>query len=321
MEKSPFAEERDRSLKFIGSIGEEVPRLQGLAEFYRIDRDAWRDLYRRQRGGEAYRELQEEVVALRNKTRARPGNCDNRAHGNAGAELPLTTPNQPMTDQIINIHDHGFVRLIDTMGTDVRIVEAARLSYRSPSKGEEADKKLLRYLFKNKHTSPFEMCKITFNIKMPIFVMRQFVRHRMQNLNEVSARYTELPSEFYLPEQWRVQDTKNKQSSMTASDVEEDWHIRQSKHAERIYDLAYQTYQTMLKEGVAREMARIVLPVGIYTEIYSAWDLSNLLKFFALRDDSHAQAEIQDYARAMKSFTAERFPWVMEVYEESRNAG
>src|SRR3990172_10322317 len=115
--------------------------------------------------------------------------------------------------------DHGFVRLVDHMGSDQRIVKAARVSYDSPSKAPEQDKKLLHYLWKNKHTSPFEMCKITFNIKLPIFVMRQFVRHRMQNLNEVSARYTELPNEFYIPSQWRKQDSKNKQSSVAVDSI------------------------------------------------------------------------------------------------------
>ena len=118
----------------------------------------------------------------------------------------------------ISVLDHGYVRYIDHMGDDERICEAARISYKSPSKGKEQDEKLIEYLWKNKHTSPFEICKITFNIKMPIFVMRQFVRHRMQNLNEVSARYTELPDEFYIPEKWRKQDTKNKQSSIEAED-------------------------------------------------------------------------------------------------------
>ena len=115
----------------------------------------------------------------------------------------------------INVLDNvGFVRYIDHMGNDQRICEAARISYKAPSKGEEGDKKLINYLWKNKHTSPFEMVKLTLNIKMPIFVMRQYVRHRMQNLNEVSARYTELPDEFYIPKVWRKQDNKNKQGSL-----------------------------------------------------------------------------------------------------------
>lgn len=216
---------------------------------------------------------------------------------------------------IIDVLDHGFVRYIDHMGTDERIVEAARISYKSPSKGPEADKKLLRYLFKNKHTSPFEMVKVTLNIKMPIFVMRQYVRHRMQNLNEVSARYTELPDEFYTPEEWRTQDEKNKQGSQLTVD-DPNWHRRQTDRLLEVCDLAYEVYVEMLEDGVAREMARMVLPVNIYTEIYTCWDMKNLLHFIALRDDSHAQWEIQQYGKAIKEICRELFPWTIEVYEE-----
>lgn len=232
------------------------------------------------------------------------------------------------TGNTINVLDHGFVRYIDHMGSDTRIVEAARISYKSPSKGEDADKKLLHYLWKNRHTSPFEMCKITFNIKMPIFVMRQFIRHRMQNVNEVSARYTELPDEFYVPTQWRRQDTKNKQGSV----AEQDWNVpwgpeagvgagltsnqmmtdNLSKHCIECYRL----YQELLADGVAKEMARLVLPVNIYTEIYTSWDLRNLLHFFSLRDDPHAQWEHQQYGKAMKQICTELFPWTMEAYEQ-----
>jgi thymidylate synthase (FAD) len=215
----------------------------------------------------------------------------------------------------INVLDHGFVRLIDSMGTDQRVVEAARISYRSPSKGEDADRKLLRYLLINKHTSPFEMCKITFNVKMPIFVMRQWVRHRMQNLNEVSARYTELADEFYMPSAWRKQDEKNKQGSVATEEIDDK---ATSGILSKFYQEAYAVYQSLLTRGVAREMARIVLPVGVYTECYSCWDLNNLLKFFSLRDDAHAQAEIQEYARAMKEITRGLFPWVIDLYDELR---
>jgi len=223
----------------------------------------------------------------------------------------------------IPVLDHGYVRYIDHMGSDARILEAARVSYRSASKGEEADKKLLAYLYKNRHTSPFEMAKVTLNVKLPIFVMRQYVRHRMQNLNEVSARYTELPNEFYIPAKWRGQDQQNKQSS-----VPMEWNQPVSKLAGKSYNAhftdilqdhcqkAYTTYMALLSDGVAREMARMVLPVNIYTEIYSCWDLKNLLHFIALREDAHAQAEIQDYGRAIKSICAELFPWTMEAYEK-----
>ena len=231
----------------------------------------------------------------------------------------------------IKVLDHGFVRLIDWMGDDKRIVEAARISYKSPSKGEDQDKKLLAYLYKNKHTSPFEMCKVTLNIKMPIFVMRQYVRHRMQNLNEVSARYTELPNEFYIPNSWRPQDTKNKQGSIATDSWNPVVRIIYDhslgggnqpmeitatqallKHCDNCYDL----YQDMIKAGIAREMARMVLPVNIYTEIYACWDLKNLLHFITLRDDSHAQAEIQEYGKAIKEILKELFPWTMEAYEK-----
>lgn len=213
----------------------------------------------------------------------------------------------------IKVLDHGFVRLIDWMGDDSRILEAARISYRSPSKGEEADKKLLAYLYKHKHTSPFEMCKVTLNIKMPIFIMRQYVRHRMQNLNEVSARYTELPNEFYIPEKWRAQDSKNKQGSVEDGELP---HDQLTDMTRTCVAESYRVYQRLLDAGVAREMARMVLPVNIYTEIYACWDLKNLLHFITLREDSHAQAEIQEYGKAIKSILNELFPWTMECYSQ-----
>lgn len=219
----------------------------------------------------------------------------------------------------IKVLDKGYVRYVDHMGTDQRICESARISYHSASKGEESDKKLLNYLWKNKHTSPFEMCKVTFNIKLPIFVMRQYVRHRMQNLNEVSARYTELPNEFYIPEKWRKQDTKNKQGSLEDNTFCPEIKIDGKFYGptvglELVCKKAYDFYQELLSQNVAREMARMILPINIYTEIYSCWDLKNLLHFISLREDSHAQAEIQEYSKAMKQILVELFPWTMEVY-------
>ena len=223
--------------------------------------------------------------------------------------------------------DHGFVRLVDWMGSDRDIVEAARVSYKSPSKGDDQDKRLLQYLWKNKHTSPFEMVKIKLNIKLPIFCMRQYVRHRMQNLNEVSARYTQLPNEFYIPDSWRPQDTKNKQGSVETEDWNPVVYTRPSPTFEEIpvdatealkeaCDRAYSTYTHMLNAGIAREMARMVLPVNIYTEIYCCWDLKNLIHFITLRDDSHAQAEIVEYSRAIKRIAQELFPWTLEAYDK-----
>jgi thymidylate synthase (FAD) len=214
----------------------------------------------------------------------------------------------------IKVLDKGYVRYIDHMGSDKRVVEAARVSYKSASKGDDADKKLLHYLWKNKHTSPFEMCKITFNIKLPIFVMRQMIRHRMQNVNEVSARYTELPEEFYIPDAWRKQDTKNKQGSILVD--EEEWNKDLALMLKVFCDSSYTLYKSFLNRGVAKEMARFCLPVNIYTEIYSTWDLNNILRFFMLRDDPHAQWEHQQYGKAMKEITKILFPWVMEAYDK-----
>lgn len=223
----------------------------------------------------------------------------------------------------IPVLDHGFVRYIEHMGSDQSVVEAARVSYRSPSKGEVEDRRLLDYLWKHRHTSPFEMVQIKFNIKMPIFVMRQFVRHRMQSLNEVSARYSQLPAEFYIPTRWRRQDTKNKQSSVDENFFYGPGQVSDPfSHEDLSRDLrsfcgdAYKRYEWLLNMGVAREMARFVLPVNIYTEIYSSWDLRNLLHFFSLRDDPHAQWEHQQYGKAMKAICAELFPWIMEAYEK-----
>lgn len=234
--------------------------------------------------------------------------------------------------------DHGFVRYIDHMGSDERIVEAARISYKSPSKGPNQDKKLLHYLYKNKHTSPFEMCKITLNIKMPIFVMRQYIRHRMQNVNEMSARYTELPREFYIPYTWRAQDTKNKQGSVvmvdwnivkdyysTGHDIDgSTWNKHEKLTQHEIFsrklvehcDRSYQLYEWYLEQGVAREMARMVLPPNIYTEFYCCWDLKNLMHFIQLREDAHAQFEIQEFARAIKDITKEFFPVTIDCFDK-----
>lgn len=216
----------------------------------------------------------------------------------------------------IPVLDHGFVRYIDHMGTDTRVVEAARISYRSPSKGPDADQKLLEFLWKNKHTSPFEMVKVTMNVKLPIFVMRQYVRHRMQNLNEVSARYTELPKEFYTPTVWRVQDVKNKQAGVDASEKPAEWHTQLTEDLIKHCDASYDLYQSMLDRGVAREMARMVLPVNIYTEIYACWDMKNLMHFITLRDDGHAQSEIQEFGRAIKAICRKLYPGIIKAYEK-----
>jgi thymidylate synthase (FAD) len=219
----------------------------------------------------------------------------------------------------ITIPSHGYVRYIDHMGDDLRIVEAARVSYGAGSKGEELDKKLLRYLFKNRHTSPFEQGIVAFNIKMPVFVMRQLVRHRTFRLNEFSGRYSQMPDEFYEPEVWRRQDLENKQGSVLppVNDRQNNtWQMNNTEILRNAYALAFLTYESLLHRGVAKELARIILPVGIYTEIYMNVDLHNLMHFFYLRTDSHAQKEIRDFAWAMVQIAEQLFPWSIALWNE-----
>jgi thymidylate synthase (FAD) len=218
----------------------------------------------------------------------------------------------------IPVNGQGYVRYIDHLGDDLRIVETARISYKSPSKGEDADKKLLFYLFKNRHTSPFEACNITFNIKMPIFCMRQFVRHRTLRLNEWSGRYSELADEFYMPTAWRAQDTKNKQGSLGVAirADNQDWHDINRGLAEECFRECYGTYQVLIDRGVAKELARIVLPVSLFTEIYVNVDVHNLIHFLNLRQDPHAQLEIREIADAMESVFRELFPWCAEARDK-----
>lgn len=232
----------------------------------------------------------------------------------------------------IPLLDHGFVRYIDHMGDDMRIIQAARTSYGGKSKGPEQDKKLLNSLWKRRHTTPFEQVQITLEVKLPIFIMRHLQRHRMQSINEISARYTELPEEFYIPKEWRKQATKNKQSSDIVIGWNP-WHhpdpedpdqvgsyimgdMKATGALERHCVRSYYFYKQLLAEGVAKEMARMVLPVNIYTQAYTTWDLKNLLHFVTLRDDpGHAQWEIEQYAKAIKLILEVLFPWTMEAYD------
>ncbi len=208
----------------------------------------------------------------------------------------------------------GYCRYVHHLGTDRDITRAARTSYgqQDEDRTEEQDKKLLMYLYRHRHTSPFEQVNITFQIKMPIFVMRQFVRHRTFRLNEFSGRYKELPDEFYIPKKWRIQNKTNKQGSDEAGGIDHQRCTRMSKAA---CEDAAGTYKLLLAEGVATEMARLVLPVNVMTLIVVNCDLHNLMHFLRLRCDSHAQKEIQDLAQAMKEIAIDLFPWTMEAFD------
>jgi len=213
--------------------------------------------------------------------------------------------------------DHGFVGLVDHMGSDDAIVRAARVSYGEGTKKVQGDRGLIRYLMRHEHTTPFEMCEVKFHIKLPIFVMRQLVRHRTASLNEYSARYSVITDEFYVPEPDKLnpQSTTNKQGREGELTDEQRAHII----ADQIesWDHAYSVYEQHINnDGLARETARTILPVGGYTECYWKANLKNFLHMARLRMDSHAQWEIQEFARAMYDLARPLFPLACEAFED-----
>lgn len=217
----------------------------------------------------------------------------------------------------ISVLDKGFVKLVDFMGSDSSIVEAARVSYAGKSKGPEKDKKLLFYLMEHKHLSPFEQVVFKFHVKTPIFVARQWHRHRIGSYNEISARYTEVAEEFYFPKEWRAQDLKNKQGSVKG-DI--DSHLI-GRSFEMWCAEAHDHYERLLALGVAREMARMILPVNMYTEYYWAVNARSLMNFINLRADVHAQAEIREYANALAKILKDKCPWTFEAFMKYEWAG
>ncbi len=246
----------------------------------------------------------------------------------APTESATRRPTVPALDAMIGtsmpVLDHGFVSLVDYMGDDQAIVQAARVSYGRGTRRAREDRGLIRYLLRHHHTTPFEMCEIKVHVKLPIFVARQWIRHRAASVNEYSGRYSILDREFYTPapEILAGQSSSNRQGRGDA--------VSPGRAAEvldilkRDAEQAYSHYEDMLggtaetqktgeqAEGIARELARINLPVSFYTQWYWKIDLHNLLRFIALRADAHAQYEIRVYAEALASLTR---LWVPDAYE------
>lgn len=214
----------------------------------------------------------------------------------------------------VKILDKGFVRVIDKMGNDSSIVQAARVSYGKGTKHTRQDRALIRYLLRHRHTSPFEMCEIKLHIKMPMFVARQWVRHRTASMNEYSARYSQVKDEFYIPvvQDIALQSDDNKQGRGQTVDISQAQKIRKliAKHSKE----SYEKYQLMLEEGVAREIARIVLPQNVYTEFYWKCDLHNLLHLIKLRSHPTAQFEIVQYSKAIEKIVKEWVPYTYEAF-------
>ena len=209
---------------------------------------------------------------------------------------------------------HGNIRLLDVMGSDSDIVNAARVSYDGDQVADHSkDQGLIRYLMRHRHTSPFEMAEMKFELKMPIFVARQWVRHRTANMNEVSARYTQLPNEMFVPDKWSLQSTGNRQGREEES-YPEDMQKAALRTIERFNDRAYAEYESLLGAGLTRELARGVLPLNTYTRFVWKMDLHNLMHFLKLRLDSHAQKEIRAYAEVIERLVALKFPLTYEAF-------
>lgn len=229
----------------------------------------------------------------------------------------LVNAAEEIMDKEIKVLDKGFIRLVDYYGSDSRIVQSARVSYGEGTKSTREDKALIDYLWKNEHTSPFEQVVFTFHCKLPIFVARQWIRHRTARVNEVSGRYSIMKNEFYTPTESAIsfQSKDNKQGRST----DEVPHALRKKVLDTINSIhneTYNKYETMVEDGIARELARISLPLSLYTEWYWQIDLKNLLHFLKLRLDAHAQYEIREYAKVMGDVVKRTCPLVWESFEE-----
>ncbi len=237
----------------------------------------------------------------------------------------MARPTVPEADRLIGVKhtvlSHGFVVLVDYMGNDAAIVQAARVSYGAGTRTLRDDRGLIRYLMRHRHTTPFEMVELKFLMRLPIYVARQIIRHRMVSINEYSARYSVIPDEFELPAPGAVrqQSRRNRQGGgePVSPAVEEAFR----GDLERVCREAYEAYTRALAEGVARETARAILPVAYYTEWYWKVDLHNLLHFLSLRLDPHAQEETRLYAAELARIARTVAPVAFEAFEEFTLSG
>lgn len=247
-------------------------------------------------------------------------------------------PSVPALDAILGKElpalDYGFVRVVDYMGDDDAVVQSARVSYGKGTKQRSQDEGLIRYLMRHYHTTPFEMCEIKLHIKAPVFVARQWLRHRMASVNEYSARYSMMEDQFYIPEQenMRPQSVLNKQGRDEAARLSEEEAVRADEIFRGDAARCYGHYSELIntdadgnilddsRQGVARELARMNLPVNVYTQWYWKIDLHNLLHFLRLRADSHAQYEIRVYAEIIEDIVKIWVPAVYRAYMDYRKA-
>lgn len=225
-----------------------------------------------------------------------------------------------MTDEI-KVLDHGYIRLVDRMGSDLSVVRSARVSYNAEWRAGEdkkSDTRLINYLWKHRHSTPFEAVTFTFEVKAPIFVIRQWQRHRTQSYNELSARYTELPNEYYIPnpKEIGVQSKANKQARNINSTIDYTDRFFQCTEFSQHNRKSFSVYNEFLEKGWSRELARTILPLSTYTRMFTTANLLNFLKFINLRDDERAQYEIQVYAKAMLELMRPFVPVTIDAYEK-----
>lgn len=235
----------------------------------------------------------------------------------------MAAPNQ-LAAETQDVLDHGFVRLVDSMGSDLSVVRAARVSHDAAWRAGEdqgGDERLIRYLWRNAHTTPFEAVTFTFEVKAPIFVLRQWHRHRTWSFNELSARYRPLPEEYYLPDPGivGVQSTGNKQGR-EASESANSLNVRRECQVEALGELmtaAFARYRDLLEDGWPRELARLVLPVATYSHMFATVNLLNLFRFLTLRCDPHAQYEIRVYAEAIARLIEKIVPVCLSAWQSA----
>ncbi len=248
---------------------------------------------------------------------------------------PVSEGLEEILYQPFEVLDHGFIRVVDYMGNDASVVQAARVSYGAGTKKVSADKALINYLLSHRHTTPFEMCEIKLHIKLPIFIARQWIRHRTASINEYSARYSLMEDEFYIPkaEVLSPQSKANHQGRDESKPLSLDQQKLVLDILKQDSSRCYENYLKMInqdqagqvlddsQEGLARELARINLPINCYTQWYWKIDLHNLLNFLFLRGDSHAQFEIRQYANIILDITKKWVPNCYNAFMQYRNQG
>jgi thymidylate synthase (FAD) len=221
----------------------------------------------------------------------------------------VTVTTAPLTESTIPVLDHGFVRLDDAMATDLSVANAARVSFaRRKEELDESDEGLIGFLMRERHGTPFEHNAFRFHVRCPIFVAREWFRHRVGSFNEFSMRYARATDDFYVPEPEDVRTQVGKPGAYSFETVDPEVAERTREQLQAVYETAYAAYERLVEEGVARELARAVLPVGAYTEFYWTVNARALMNFVSLRAADTAQREIRRYAEAVERLFAERMP-------------